>query len=72
MTNQAKIRQQALSELQQLSIQLLDNCQHPRQHVLGMFPSSTGGKEACLLCRKVRYQTVKNGPWQDWKNQGSK
>jgi hypothetical protein len=54
-------------ELLNLANAVLNKCQHPRKSVIGMFVSN-GGTEHCTICRKVRYQAAKNGPWGEWKD----
>lgn len=70
--NNPEIRNALIEAANVMTAILTNGCQHPRQHVIGMFPKTTGGKEECLLCRKVRYQLVKDGPWRPWRDQAGK
>lgn len=67
VTRKINLPPQFLDHLLLTSISISGNCPHPRNHVVGMFPETTGGKEECLVCRKVRYQSGKNGQWKGWK-----
>jgi len=68
-TTKVKLNNQAREELLRAAILLGGNCPHPREHVLGMFPATTSGKEVCLLCKMSRTQLGKGGPWRQWKQQ---
>lgn len=64
-----KINKQAHEDLMRALVLLSGNCPHPKQNVVEMIPTSTPGKQQCLLCGKVRYQNGKGGPWKEWKQQ---
>jgi hypothetical protein len=64
--NNLALNNDIFDELLALANARVNKCEHPRKKVLGMFVSN-GGKEECLLCRKVRYQAFRNGPWGEWK-----
>lgn len=65
--NLAKESREAL--LKAAVVLVNDACTHPRQYILGQFPAHTGGKERCLLCKKIRTQLGHGGPWRAWKEE---
>ena len=63
---------QLIQAAQAMQAVLNDDCQHPHNTILSQFPKTTGGRQECLVCRKVRYQKRHQGPWGAWRSRDAK
>jgi hypothetical protein len=71
MQNQNQSRNEHVLSLiaaaQAMQAVLTGDCEHPHNSILTQSPRSAPSKQECLVCRQVRTQKWRGGPWGAWR-----